>query len=456
MFIAQRCAFLITDMGAEGVEETLQTAVDPLIRNTVFKENNNLVLSGKDYLESFLVGALSVGALHSASVAKGINNDIKSFNAKVNSPDGKALPADTANRLINGKATSKDIEVIRDFGKGITQKELNDSLTKMDNVANVKLGTKTYSQINKETAGMSAYDKISYFSDIMSSPEFKAHTEELVKTAQEQKAKAENINKSEAADVSDVKQNAETGILNNTKNSIQEVNTDEVNNTDNTLDKTVSNINESTSKEDVLNSEPLSSSQNNSIDTDNGLKENYQSNDNAGKNISNVNSDGSYGKVNTNSSQGIANSDEMGYKGGEWKIKAFSDMSYDEAMQIAKEYAKKSPIQIPETANIKTSTMKNGYEQIKYKWADDVYKYEVRWHTKTPNAPTEQGNTWVIMREIPGSKTQRSRSYFKVDNSGADSDWVSGHEWYRAITARQNGTATQEQIEILNKGHWKE
>ncbi|NMC56527.1 MAG: hypothetical protein GYA50_04830, partial [Eubacteriaceae bacterium] len=52
--IAQRCAFLITDMGAEGVEETLQTAVDPLIRNSVFKENNNLVLSGKDYLDSFL------------------------------------------------------------------------------------------------------------------------------------------------------------------------------------------------------------------------------------------------------------------------------------------------------------------------------------------------------------------------------------------------------------------
>lgn len=29
-------------------------------------------------------------------------------------------------------------------------------------------------------------------------------------------------------------------------------------------------------------------------------------------------------------------------------------------------------------------------------------------------------------------------------------------KWYDAITARKNGTATQEQIELLDKGHWKE
>ena len=31
-----------------------------------------------------------------------------------------------------------------------------------------------------------------------------------------------------------------------------------------------------------------------------------------------------------------------------------------------------------------------------------------------------------------------------------------GWKWYDAITARKNGTATQEQIELLDKGDWKE
>ena len=34
--------------------------------------------------------------------------------------------------------------------------------------------------------------------------------------------------------------------------------------------------------------------------------------------------------------------------------------------------------------------------------------------------------------------------------------WIEGWKWYDAINARNNGTATKEQIEILDRGHWKE
>ena len=34
--------------------------------------------------------------------------------------------------------------------------------------------------------------------------------------------------------------------------------------------------------------------------------------------------------------------------------------------------------------------------------------------------------------------------------------WVSKQEWQAAIRARKNGTATQEQKEMLDNGHWKD
>jgi hypothetical protein len=134
----------------------------------------------------------------------------------------------------------------------------------------------------------------------------------------------------------------------------------------------------------------------------------------------------------------------------------FSKMTSDETMKIAQEYRKKAPIEIPESAAIKPRTMNNGYDQISYKWRESGYKYEVRWHSRTPDAPFEQGNTWVVQREIPGSGGQNPRSFIKIGNTGTDADWVSGHKWYDAIKARQNGTATLEQIKILDVGHWKE
>ena len=43
---------------------------------------------------------------------------------------------------------------------------------------------------------------------------------------------------------------------------------------------------------------------------------------------------------------------------------------------------------------------KNGYEQLAFKWSDDTYKYEVRWHTRTPNAPEGQGSTCLLYTSI--------------------------------------------------------
>ena len=134
------------------------------------------------------------------------------------------------------------------------------------------------------------------------------------------------------------------------------------------------------------------------------------------------------------------------------KIFKFSDMTESEIVKIVERYRKKAPIEIHDTAKYKAKSMADGYEQISYKWNDGTYKYEVRWHTRTSGAPEGQGNTWVIQRTIPGNGGKKPSTQFLI----GENEWVEGWKWYDAISARKNGTATQEQIELLDKGHWKE
>lgn len=134
------------------------------------------------------------------------------------------------------------------------------------------------------------------------------------------------------------------------------------------------------------------------------------------------------------------------------KIFKFSDMTESEIVKIVERYRKKAPIEILDTAKYKAKSMADGYEQISYKWNDGTYKYEVRWHTRTSGAPEGQGNTWVIQRTIPGNGGKKPSTQFLI----GENEWVEGWKWYDAISARKNGTATQEQIELLDKGHWKE
>lgn len=112
--------------------------------------------------------------------------------------------------------------------------------------------------------------------------------------------------------------------------------------------------------------------------------------------------------------------------------------------------AESSPIKVPADAKIIEQT-KTGYQQIKYKWSDGTYKYEARWHTRTPGAPKGQGNTWVITRTTPGTSTgQRKMQHILTGKN----QWTPMSEWQSAVQARQNGVATHEQQLLLDHGHW--
>ncbi|MEE4576583.1 contractile injection system protein, VgrG/Pvc8 family [Paenibacillus polymyxa] len=122
----------------------------------------------------------------------------------------------------------------------------------------------------------------------------------------------------------------------------------------------------------------------------------------------------------------------------------------DREARIRSNLSQSSPISIPPTASVKIQS-KTGYEQIQFKWSDGYYKYEGRWHTRTPGAPQNQGNTWVIERTTPGNTTGQQRTYHILTG---DNQWTPRHEWQTAINARKNGTATAEQNKMLENGHW--
>ncbi|MBR2896625.1 MAG: hypothetical protein IKC04_01895 [Oscillospiraceae bacterium] len=117
--------------------------------------------------------------------------------------------------------------------------------------------------------------------------------------------------------------------------------------------------------------------------------------------------------------------------------------------------AKRSPIRIPKKATTQVQA-KKGYSQIKYTWESGNYKYTSRWHTRTPNAPKNQGTSWVVERKSSGIGYGKNARPKKEEVLVGKNKWISKRDWKNAITARKNGTLTKKQKEWLDNGHWKD
>lgn len=109
-----------------------------------------------------------------------------------------------------------------------------------------------------------------------------------------------------------------------------------------------------------------------------------------------------------------------------------------------------SPITIPDEATVTVETKAAGYDQIRYRWDDGSARYDARWHTRTPGAPVDQGDTRVVERKIHGTPTGQQKALHILL---ADGRWVSKQSWQEAIAARKAGTATAEQEAMLAAGH---
>lgn len=108
------------------------------------------------------------------------------------------------------------------------------------------------------------------------------------------------------------------------------------------------------------------------------------------------------------------------------------------------------PIPVPADAAVTVETKAAGYDQIRFRWDDGTARYDARWHTRTPGAPVDQGDTWVIERKTHGTPTGQQKALHILL---ADGRWVSKQSWQEAIAARKAGTATAEQEAMLAAGH---
>lgn len=145
---------------------------------------------------------------------------------------------------------------------------------------------------------------------------------------------------------------------------------------------------------------------------------------------------------------------EYAKKVAELEAKAKAHQEY-----LINDLPKSSPIKVPKSAAIKEE-QKQGYNQVKYSWQRGVYIYLSRWHTRTPNAPKEQGNSWVVERRIPGIGNGPNARKAKVEvligkTPCGRNIWVDKKIWDAAVYARKHGTSTKEQKEMLDHGHWK-
>lgn len=145
---------------------------------------------------------------------------------------------------------------------------------------------------------------------------------------------------------------------------------------------------------------------------------------------------------------------EYQQKVAEAEAKAIAHQEY-----LRFELPKSSPIKVPSSATIKEE-QKQGYNQVKYSWQRGEYKYLSRWHTRTPNAPKNQGDTWVVERRIPGigngPNARPGKSEVLVGKTPSGNNiWVDKKKWDAAVYARTHGTCTKKQKEMLDHGHWR-
>ncbi|NMC56244.1 MAG: EndoU domain-containing protein, partial [Eubacteriaceae bacterium] len=136
-------------------------------------------LSGKDYLESFLVGALSVGALHAKSTAIGLSTDVVSSLYKMKNSKGQQLPSETVKAYLSNNVSEADIQKMDTWAKDVKAEDIDKMNDDINRIANVKIGGIAYGKIGKITAKMDSGKVIEFYHKIMNSPEYKAETELL-------------------------------------------------------------------------------------------------------------------------------------------------------------------------------------------------------------------------------------------------------------------------------------
>lgn len=149
----------------------------------------------------------------------------------------------------------------------------------------------------------------------------------------------------------------------------------------------------------------------------------------------------------------LTSGSQISFENEESSLKT-KENEYKTFKKYAADYLPKtSPIKIPIDASIKIQNKKD-YDQVKYNWNKGEYAYVARWHTKTPNSPSYENESWVVQRIKKGIGAGNNARHRQVSIL-VGNKWISNKIWQEAINAKKNGTITQKQKELLKNGHHK-
>lgn len=128
-------------------------------------------------------------------------------------------------------------------------------------------------------------------------------------------------------------------------------------------------------------------------------------------------------------------------------------MTDNKVKEIAKlrSYA---PWPIPKTAKAEIEEKAEGYLQVKFSWTKDSWRYEARYHEKTPQAKLITYPSWRLDRIRPGKGYGPDHAP-RISQTRVSQKWLSTS--YVRYCARQlnHGLASQSQIKIIKLAHVK-
>lgn len=110
-----------------------------------------------------------------------------------------------------------------------------------------------------------------------------------------------------------------------------------------------------------------------------------------------------------------------------------------------------SPWEIPANADVENQ-QKDGYDQVKYTWTANDWRYTVRFHTKLPTATLITYPSWQLTRVHPGKGFGVDHAS-RIEQTRLRGKWVSTKLIRYAALRYQKGQATPEQISLLKESH---
>ncbi|MGM9883048.1 MAG: hypothetical protein ACI31K_02605 [Limosilactobacillus reuteri] len=110
-----------------------------------------------------------------------------------------------------------------------------------------------------------------------------------------------------------------------------------------------------------------------------------------------------------------------------------------------------APWPIPQNADHQVQ-LKNGYHQVKYTWEKDDWRYEARWHERTPNAQLITYPSWRLDCVRPG-KGYGPTATPRLAETWAGDHWVSVSRVRYAAARYHHGCATPADINLLKATH---